>query len=348
MLILQVDADTRFVDYNKIVDVCQLRPGDRLFTTDGRYATIHRISTSQTQTVTLCLQDGRNLRVPYQTFVDCRILSSGDCAAPKSLRAEDVFSRIGIQKRNTYCQSRRFFPTLEDREFLIDPYWVGAMLGDGTLIRGNLKIATDIEIQERMLKTMPSSFRIKQKCQIKTCVKSNFVSDNPKDYRRWNDELVRLKLCGCTAIDKFIPEEYLVCSVSQRLALLQGLMDTDGAGSATGGTSYSTISEQLASDMQRLIRSLGGLCALSRFDIPSEQDSKIVARHPYYLCKIRYPDYQEIFYLPRKKRLHVGKSGYSKYRIELAEEQGTTVDSVVMELDQPGAFLTDSGIALCT
>ncbi len=46
-------------------------------------------------------------------------------------------------------------------------------------------------------------------------------------------------------------------SVEQRLALLQGLLDTDGTCSKEGAIEYCTASPRLAADAFNLIRSLG-------------------------------------------------------------------------------------------
>ena len=58
--------------------------------------------------------------------------------------------------------------------------------------------------------------------------------------------------------NKHIPVEYQIAGVSQRLRLLQGLMDTDGDVHAISGQcTFSTSSETLRDDARRLILSLG-------------------------------------------------------------------------------------------
>jgi len=56
---------------------------------------------------------------------------------------------------------------------------------------------------------------------------------------------------------KHIPVRYLRASAAQRLALLQGLMDTDGTINKTGNCELSLSDTVLASDALNLIRSLG-------------------------------------------------------------------------------------------
>lgn len=57
---------------------------------------------------------------------------------------------------------------------------------------------------------------------------------------------------------KLIPPSYMMASEEQRLALLQGIMDTDGCVDAhDGGVDYQTMSRELAEQMRELICSLG-------------------------------------------------------------------------------------------
>lgn len=67
-----------------------------------------------------------------------------------------------------------------------------------------------------------------------------------------------LGLHGRKSDQKFIPRPYLFASIDQRQALLQGLLDTDGEAAAGKSVIYTTVSSQLADDVEHLTRSLGG------------------------------------------------------------------------------------------
>jgi phosphate starvation-inducible protein PhoH and related proteins len=73
----------------------------------------------------------------------------------------------------------------------------------------------------------------------------------------------QLALCGARAESKFIPEAYLHNTAEVRLAVLQGLLDSDGApvprGNRSGRISYTTTSARLRDDVVFLVRSLGGV-----------------------------------------------------------------------------------------
>ena len=59
------------------------------------------------------------------------------------------------------------------------------------------------------------------------------------------------------SVNKHIPKQYLLSSADNRLALLQGLFDTDGYISKDGAVEYVTSSKQLSEDFAFLVRSLG-------------------------------------------------------------------------------------------
>lgn len=69
-----------------------------------------------------------------------------------------------------------------------------------------------------------------------------------------------LGLYGVGSHERFIPRCYLHGSIGQRVALLQGLLDTDGTvGRRNNAVVFETTSERLADDVSELVRSLGGV-----------------------------------------------------------------------------------------
>jgi hypothetical protein len=69
-------------------------------------------------------------------------------------------------------------------------------------------------------------------------------------------------LSGVGAADKFVPDAYKFNSVAVRLAVLRGLMDTDGTATEHGPSVFTSVSRRLAEDVQFLVRSLGGLASI--------------------------------------------------------------------------------------
>lgn len=72
-----------------------------------------------------------------------------------------------------------------------------------------------------------------------------------------------LGLLGATSHTKRIPAIYLNGCVDDRLAILQGLMDTDGYADTRGHCSYCSVNRGLADDVQYIVRSLGGKASVA-------------------------------------------------------------------------------------
>lgn len=149
------------------------------------------------------------------------------------------------------------------KDFIIHPYLLGVLLGDGILSRGCSWCKPDIEIVEKIKLLIHNDYKINKhdyenKCPIFIVVrKDGKHSDNI-----YINELRRLNLMNTNSVNKFIPEEYFHCSYEQRLELLRGLLDTDGHITKDGSLEYSTSSVVLAKQVQSLVWSLGYRCSV--------------------------------------------------------------------------------------
>jgi len=147
----------------------------------------------------------------------------------------------------------------------IDPYLMGVLLGDGGLsVDGRVLITCRNDTAELARAALPSGMTMKH------------VADAGKDATTWilgagvgrgaNPIMSALRefgLMGTTAWHKFVPEIYLRGSVSQRLALVQGMCDTDGyVEPGKGSVEWTTVSERLAQGMRELANSLGGIAPI--------------------------------------------------------------------------------------
>lgn len=151
----------------------------------------------------------------------------------------------------------------------LDPYVLGAMLGDGSLsspISDNFILSSNDEfVVQKVASLIGSSGYVKSKYNYDW----KFLRTDKKFYNNRECKYIQLyEICQdsslsglyhCKSIHRYIPEQYFFGSIDQRLALLQGLMDTDGC--ITGGfranCSFCTNSRRLAVDVQRLTAGLG-------------------------------------------------------------------------------------------
>lgn len=148
---------------------------------------------------------------------------------------------------------------LTQKEFLIDPYLLGVLIGDACLI-GKVDITnTDQEIWSKVSSVLENSFNGDAELSARTEITKSIIFPNRQD-NPLITKLKKLNLFNKKSDEKFIPQEFLLGSIPQRISLLQGLVDTDGyINPKKSEVLYYTTSEQLANDLCSLVRSLGGL-----------------------------------------------------------------------------------------
>ena len=168
-------------------------------------------------------------------------------------------------------------PFSEPREYPkrllpIDPYFLGAWLGDGT--KGKPSISNsfnDKAIIER-IPYSPSKIHIHKQTGVRTV---NYFKVFPRG-------LIK-------DLPKRIPREYIEASISQRLELLAGLIDTDGHvnkqerenGWRNGRVYITNIRLQLVNDIVELVRGLGMRTSVTRVE-PALSSSGIQGKQPIY------------------------------------------------------------------
>jgi hypothetical protein len=123
-------------------------------------------------------------------------------------------------------------------ELLIDPYIIGLWLGDGSSYKAEITSA-DEEIVQSMV---AGGYSVNHYAKYGYGVRGGLRT-----------ALLQLGLIG----NKHIPPAYLRANKDQRLALLQGLMDTDGHCDPRGQCEFTSTKRVLADGAAELIRSLG-------------------------------------------------------------------------------------------
>jgi len=172
---------------------------------------------------------------------------------------KDIISAGVLATRGDY---KWFVQTTKPVEFPtkildIDPYTLGLLIGDGGLSQLSTTFATnDQELVDHFNKVCEDhNVMFKKNKSMRSC---EYVITG----KTWHSNHIRTKLNllglgGSRSENKFIPTDYLYGSIEQRIALLQGLMDTDGHCSAKSNIEFCTVSPQLAKDVQQLCESLG-------------------------------------------------------------------------------------------
>lgn len=138
-----------------------------------------------------------------------------------------------------------------ERDLPIHPYVMGCWLGDGSSGSATFTSA-DQEIINEMRRCGETIRKAKAK-YLWQFGDGNRRRPNAVKAQSMQGRLRALGVLG----DKHIPEPYLTASADQRLALLQGLMDTDGTIDTRSTCEFSVCNERLAREVLELVWSLG-------------------------------------------------------------------------------------------
>jgi phosphate starvation-inducible PhoH-like protein len=229
------------------------------------------------------------------------------------------------------------------REVPMDPYALGLLLGDGCLTGSTTpSFATaDAELAAALEGRLPGVKlrhrsgpdyvlnRITMPGQVVTI--ANPVTAIARD----------LGLCGTRSETKFVPEAYLYNSAEVRLAVLQGLLDTDGGpvtqANRTCRIHYCTTSPRLRDDVAFLVRSLGGVAywrtrsAAGR--APGRANGRPVHhRKDAHVMEMRLPAGVEPFRLERKLEKYRSLGGGRPMRFIDSIEPAGTAEAVCIQV----------------
>lgn len=149
--------------------------------------------------------------------------------------------------------------SLPDADLLVDPYILGYWLGDGSKRDPEITIHAD-DIPNLLDHISAAGYHVlsRSDCHYPTCVIR--ISTSPKKGSKWGGDTLRARLKALGVLgNKKIPPAYLRASYDQRLALLRGLMDSDGTVEPKfGEVTFCSTDAGLADGVYELIVSLGG------------------------------------------------------------------------------------------
>lgn len=178
----------------------------------------------------------------------------------------------------------------------LDPYIIGALLGNGCFTTDYITYATNLG--DTVTEFEKEGFDMTHFSQKGDCINYRFSKEDRDRIVPW---LEKWKLIGKKAIDKHIPTCYKWGTVKERFALIQGLMDTDGYIDSYGKCYYTTISKQLAEDFRFVIQSLGGTVTIGEKKAGYKNgNGEFIECNLAYECYVRFPDTTKLFRLQRK------------------------------------------------
>lgn len=231
----------------------------------------------------------------------------------------------------------------------LDPYIVGALLGDGHMGE-SIEMASHADDVDFMADEIWGLLPVvaKARLQLRRYDWQNTLTSRVEFRRRpqtarqnWLGDVLRhLGLRGLTGAEKVAPETYMRSSVEDRVALLQGLIDTDGHVEANQRATvrFTNISERLARQVAELAQSLGGVASVKRRVRKAERAQVqwvvSISRLPEGIVPCRLPRKVETYRLSQR---FIDRTRFLK-SVELAGRDQMVCIRVEAE---DGLFLTD-------
>ncbi len=245
--------------------------------------------------------------------------------------------------------------SLEPRAIPMDPYALGLLLGDGCITTSTTPSFSTADAELALsLEMALEGIELLRKDRYDYALRrrggggrGGVITANPV-----TAVLRQLGLAGARSGTKFVPESYLLNSSEVRVAVLQGLLDTDGGpvSQARGSCriQYTTTSPRLRDDVVFLVRSLGGVAYArtrpARGRAPGRARGRAVPnRSDAYTLDIRLPAHIVPFRLSRKAGTYAafGGGGRPVRSVERIVPAGESETVCIQVAAQDSLYVTD-------
>jgi replicative DNA helicase len=231
--------------------------------------------------------------------------------------------RINVEQRANHAVLNAGSLEGEDCELLVDPYVLGAWLGDGHSAGGRITCETD----EIPMRIEGRGYEVHSHGDMLYGItKPKSEASTPGECPRCGSRFHGTYMCqSCFAShgsfqallrtlgvlnNKHIPQNYLRASESARRDLLAGLMDTDGTVvRGVGSCQFAVTSQRLADDVYELVVSLGYKCGRTTKRVKGRSADTSTC------FVLNFSTVDDVFYLERKAMLHKEERPASTARI---------------------------------
>ncbi len=295
------------------VSMGDLKVGDKVISGTGEISTVLGIYPQGIRPIyEITFNDGAKCRCSDEHI--WRVQTSNDRETDYNGRYRDVtlkemIGKISVRKDGRKNYSIDYVPPIDfaEKEFVIHPYVMGALIGNGGLReKESIKFTTaDKEVLDKVQELLPAQYELKHIINYDYRI----IGDGRvfcKERHAYKEGLLRSELrkyglSGLHSNEKFIPHDYLFGSYEQRLWLLRGLLDTDGYANKKT-IEYSTTSERLANDIVNLVQSLGGRAKATKRKGRYKHDGIVTRTKDNYRISIVFSSQSDkVFYLSRKR-----------------------------------------------
>ncbi|MDY7084249.1 MAG: PhoH family protein [Actinomycetota bacterium] len=333
-----------------------LRVGDLVVGSDGQPTSVLGVFPQGRKLVyRVTTQDGASTLACGEHLWTVRTVDDRSKGRPaRVLQTQDMIGKL--RRGNVH---RYELPLVQPVEFVpqdvpMDPYALGLLLGDGCLTTATTPSFStkDPELADALDAALPGT-TLFRKNEIDYILRRSdgggrggVITANPV-----TAVLRELELDGTRSHTKFVPERYLLNSAAVRLAVLQGLLDSDGGPvTQTGRTcrvQYTTCSGRLRDDVIFLVRSLGGTVTQRTRPAAGRKPGlakgrPVGYRHDAHVLDIRLPDALEPFRLERKRATYaLAGAGTPMRFIHTIEPEGETETVCIQVAAEDSLYVTD-------
>ena len=349
--------DSQVLTPNGFVPIGRLRVGDLVIGSDGRPTPVLGVyPQGRKEVFRLRAQDGASTICCGEHL--WAVSTAGDRRRGKPVRILETRQMIG---RLRAAHAHRFELPLvtspvrfEPSEVPMDPYALGLLLGDGCLTTsttpsfstGDPELALALEMNLGGIEAVRKG-RFDYVLRNRAGGRGGVIVANPV-----TAVLRELGLAGTRSSTKFVPESYLHNAPEVRLAVLQGLLDTDGGPVTQSRRScrvqYATTSPRLRDDVAFLVRSMGGVIYQRTRDAagrpPGRARGRAVAyRSDAFVLDIRLPEDIAPFRLTRKLATYraFGGGGRPMRFVESIEPVGEQETVCIQVAAADSLYVTD-------
>lgn len=260
------------------------------------------------------------------------------------MTTREIMERLPEVSRMSMRIPRSECVEYEERPLAVDPYIMGLYLSDGSGV-GNIVQLTicdqDQDLIQNVRDRLPEKYELAAN-KAKGCYQCVIrMKDGERTRGDGFVNLISSYGVNVHSVDKFIPEDYLINSYENRLALLRGLMDGDGSSGRNRIALYSN-SERLARDTARLVRSMGGI-AVERPYVRKKKKGEREANGVEFAVNVRLDNDCPFLSVRKSEGWSQGKWPYNK-NIESVEFVGRKEQRCIRVSNSDSLYLTDDFI----
>lgn len=333
----QQPVDTNVLTPNGWQQIGCLQPGDYVIGSDGRSTMVRNVyPQGEKPSYRVTFSDGSSVEAGLEHLWTVRYRRGGRVWEELTLTTEQLLTRPMLVRtwpngRTTKLNLKSatlYLPMLTGpvaftevcETMPVDPYTMGMMLGNGYLTGSSVQVSVNTADASEVQR------RIKRGGERIGAV-DTYGANTRFTVLQAVFRIRQLNLDVSSGM-KSIPSCYFTSSVEDRVALLQGLMDSDGSVSRTGNRlTYHTTCEILAGGVQQLVECLGGIASIREYDRSDE------GKPTEYPVRLRLPRWVQPFSVWRKaSRYKPGRHAMPCRTVESVEFV-RNVESVCIAVD---------------